>query len=1168
MVGTSKGRPYRLDDRYTMDDGRVFMSGSQALARLVVEQLRVDRRHGWRTAAFVSGYPGSPLAGYDGDIAAAAAAASADGLDLVFRPALNEELAATAVMGSQLATTVGGCRYDGVIGVWYGKAPGLDRASDAMRHGVFAGVSPRGGAIALVGDDPAAKSSTLPSSSDANIVDLHLPLLYPGDVQEALDLGRHAIAVSRVSGLWAALKVVAAVADGTGTVDLHPDRIVPHVPDFDLGGRPFVPHPDGRLVTPYTLELEREFLEVRLPLAQKYGVVNHLNTISVRTDSDWIGIASSGHTYHETLEALRLLGLGTAEELRAAGIRLLKLSMPIPLDPAIVREFASGLSEILVVEEKNPTLEWLIKDALYPLAQRPVITGKRDPDDLALIPLSGAIDADAIIGAIRSRLARRLGPERLAPLPRKHRPRIPLQVSRTPYFCSGCPHSTSTRVPDGTLVGGGIGCHSMVMFMEEQQVGHLTSLTAMGNEGAQWIGMAPFVEQNHLVQNLGDGTLFHSGLLALRAAVASGVNITYKILFNGAVAMTGGQDPVGAMPVPRLVEVLLAEGVQQVMVTTDDTKRYRRVSLPTGVAVWDRSRLIEAQERLAAVRGTTVLIHDQRCAAELRRDRKRKRVPEPDRRVLINERVCEGCGDCGEKSNCLSVQPVQTVFGRKTRIDQTSCNFDYSCVQGDCPSFAYVRPARRSRGRTNVPSGPVSSGATSAAGAGSLESLLLSIGPPAPALVPVQEFSVRLSGIGGTGVVTVSQILGTAAMFDGLEVRGLDQTGLSQKAGPVVSDVRLSRRGVPASNKSGAAMVDSFIALDLLVAASENHLAGASPERTVVVGSSSPTPTGKMVIHPYLAYPAGAALEGRVGEVSRAAHNRFVDAAALCRALLGDASGANVLVLGVAVQCGALPVQPDSVERAIALNGVAVANNVRAFRLGRAWAEQPERVEATLAVGQVPQRAQEQDLVEFFCDDLVAYADRAYADRYRAVVRAVVEREEAVAPGSTALRDVVARELHHFMAYKDEYEVARLLLSPSAREQAEVVGGPGARVEWMLHPPLLRALGVDRKIRLGRWATPLFVLLRAMKPLRGRWIDPFGRAEVRKVERRLIDTYIVAVQQLLAGLSKDSLHEAVAIASLASRVRGYEQIKLRHAAHFERDLADRLARYGARVSAR
>ena len=1155
---------YRLVDRYAMDEGRVFMSGSQALARLVVEQLRVDRRHGWHTAAFVSGYPGSPLAGYDGDIATAAATARADGLHLVHQPALNEELAATAVMGSQLAVTVDGCSYDGVVGVWYGKAPGLDRASDAMRHGVFAGVSPRGGAIALVGDDPAAKSSTLPSSSDSNIVDLHLPLLYPGDVQEALDLGRHAIAVSRASGLWSALKVVAAVADGTGTVDLHPDRIVPHIPDFDLGGRPFVPHPDGRLVTPFAVEREREFLEVRLPLAQKYGVVNHLNTITVRTDADWIGIAASGHTYHETLEALGRLGLGTPDALRASGIRLLKLSMPIPLDPAIVREFASGLAEILVVEEKNPTLEWLMKDALYPLANRPIITGKRDTDDVALIPLSGAIDADVILGPIRSRLAQRLGDDRLAPLPHKRRPNIELHTVRTPYFCSGCPHNTSTRVPDGSLVGGGIGCHSMVMFMEEHQVGHLTSLTAMGNEGAQWIGMSPFVDRPHLLQNLGDGTLFHSGLLAIRAAVASGVNITYKVLFNGAVAMTGGQDPVGVMTIPRLVQVLLADGVRQVIITTEDTDRYRRTTLPPGVDVWDRTRVIEAQERLSTVLGTTVLIHDQRCAAELRRDRKRGRVPEPERRVLINERVCEGCGDCGEKSNCLSVQPVHTVFGRKTRIDQTSCNFDYSCVQGDCPSFAYIRPARvgsrRARRRGAAPA--------RAAAEAVLMGLLADLpGAPVP-VVPRDDCAVRLSGIGGTGVVTVSQILGTAAMLDGCEVRGLDQTGLSQKAGPVVSDIRISRQAVPASNKAGTAMVDVLLALDLLVAASDTHLAGASPERTVVVGSSSPTPTGNMVIHPYMPYPTDTALEQRVGEVSRAALNRFVDAAWLCRTFLGDAASANVLVLGVALQSGVIPLSTGAVEQAIALNGVAVETNIRALRLGRVWAQRPEDVESAARNVVPTSTAGEQTPLQVFYEDLVAYQNAAYAERFMSVVRRVAEREALVAPGSTALQDIVARELHHFMAYKDEYEVARLLLDPSARARAEAVGGPGARVEWLLHPPLLRALGWDRKIRLGRWATPLFSLLRAMRPLRGRWIDPFGHAAVRRVERALIDRYIEAVDTVVDHLHADSMDEAIAIASLASHVRGYEDIKLRHAEHFLAELPERLERFGSSVSVR
>ena len=487
---------YELADRYRIDEGRAFISGSQALARLPYEQLRADRRAGLNTAAYISGYPGSPLAGYDRDVSAAAKLATADGLKMVFQPGMNEELAATAVMGSQLAVTLDSCRYDGIIGIWYGKAPGLDRASDALRHAVFAGTSNKGGAVALIGDDPAAKSSTLPSSSGATLVDLNMPIIYPGDVQEAIDLGRHAIALSRACGVWSSIKVVEAVADGTGSVELHHERIAPVIPTMEVDGKLWVPHPSGQVITPFTLELEREFHEVRLELARQYGVLNHLNTIPVRGPSDWMGIVATGHTYHETLEALRILGFRTPDELRAAGIRLFKLGMPVPLDAVQVREFADGLEEVIVIEEKTQNLEWLVKDALYGRANAPMVYGKHAPDDALLFPMTGTLEADSIAGHLRGRLSLRLA-DRMAPTPGVARQLIPLSVNRTPFFCSGCPHNSSTKVPEGSLVGAGIGCHSMVMMMEPGRAGNIVGLTSMGNEGAQWFGMAPFVDDDH-----------------------------------------------------------------------------------------------------------------------------------------------------------------------------------------------------------------------------------------------------------------------------------------------------------------------------------------------------------------------------------------------------------------------------------------------------------------------------------------------------------------------------------------------------------------------------------------------------------------------------------------------------------------------------------------------
>ena len=1147
---------YELSHRYRLDDGRVFASGSQALARLPYEQLRADRRAGLRTSAYVTGYPGSPLANYDRDVTAAARLAADDGLQLVFQPGMNEELAATSVMGSQLAVTLDSCRVDGVLGIWYGKAPGLDRASDALRHAAFAGTSQYGGAIALVGDDPTAKSSTLPSSTGATLVDLNMPIIHPGDVQEAVDLGRHAIALSRASGLWVSIKVVETVADGTGTIEVHSDRFDPVVPTLEVDGRVWRPMPTGRLLTPYTLDIEREFQEVRLEIARRYGVANRLNDVAVRGPSDWIGIIASGHTYHEMREALGLLGLRHDDDLRAAGIRLFKVGMPMPLDATQVREFADGLTEVVVVEEKTPNLEWFVKDALFGRTGHAAVSGKRTPDDRALFPSSGGLDADAIAARLRTRLEPRIG-QWLAPAPKPPRQLIPLQVNRSPYFCSGCPHSSSTKVPEGTLIGGGIGCHSMVMLMEPHQVGHVMGLTSMGNEGAQWFGMAPFVGETHIIQNLGDGTLFHSGMTAIRGAIANGVNITYKILYNGAVSMTGGQDPFGQYDVPTLCKVLLAEGVRRIIVTTDEPGRYERVDLPVGVTAWGRGRVVEAQEVLAREPGCTVLIHDQQCAAEKRRDRKRGTLPTPTFKVVIDERVCEGCGDCGDTSNCLSVQPVDTPWGRKTRIDQGSCNLDLSCMNGDCPSFITVTSDERSRAprgrRDATPERPE---------------------PPTWFPEPdksMRACTIRFSGIGGTGVVTTSQIVGTAAMLQGYHVRGLDQTGLSQKAGPVMSDLRLALGAPTATNHASAASVDVLVALDQLVAGADATLRTIDRSRTAVVANTAAVPTGSMVIHPDQPYPADD-LTRRIDDHSKSQVR--VDGRRLAIALLGDDGATNVLMLGVAVQTGDIPVHPAHVERAIELNGVAVTKNIAAFRWGRAWAADPVAVELARDRAEGRPEPDTRPLLERLHDDLVDYQPGRYAARFDALVA------DAAQLGDQAFTEAVAVHFHKLMAYKDEYEVARLFLLPESRLRAERVGGPRTKITWHLHPPVLRSLGVRRKIRLYGEALLMFRILRAMRRLRGTFLDPFGYAHVRRLERHMIDEYEAAILIVIAALrlgtadddsvdadpvdaNPERFAEAIAIASLPDRVRGYERLKLERAADYRAELGRRLTAFTA-----
>jgi indolepyruvate ferredoxin oxidoreductase len=1142
-TGERTERRYELADRFRLEEGRVLLTGVQAVARLAGDQLREDRRRGLNTAAFICGYQGSPLAGF-GEEAVRAARAVPD-LPIVSQAGLNEELAATAVLGSQLAANLDDRLYDGVLGLWYGKAPGLDRASDAIRHAVFAGISPHGGVVAVVGDDPGAKSSSLPSSSDLTLTDMHLPVLFPGDVQEALDLSRHAVALSRSSGLWAGLKMVAPVADGSGTVDVGPDRIVPVLPTVDVNGSPFVPRPSAQLIAPANLAMEREVFGVRLQLAREYAVLNDLNWSPVRGPQDWIGIAATGHTYHEVREALTLLGFDD-DGLRAAGIRLIQVRMPHPLDHQTVRALTRGLAEVLVVEEKHPTLEGLFRNALYDAVDRPRITGRVDPAGSQLVPADGLLDADRLMRPLRARLAERLE-DRLPEPPPAPRQRIPLTINRSPFYCAGCPHNASTRVEEGTLVGAGIGCHGMAVIMSPERVGNLIGITPMGVEGAPWIGMSPFVARSHMVQNLGDGTFFHSGSLAIRAAIAAKVDMTYKILYNGTVAMTGGQDPAGQMSVPKLASSLLAEGASRVIVTTDGTQKYRARDLPRGVDLWDRGRLDEAQKVLAGTKGVTVLIHDQDCAAEKRRARSRGKIEAPKFRVVINERVCEGCGDCGDKSNCLAVQPVETPYGRKTRIDQTSCNFDFSCMKGDCPAFATV---------TIEP--PAT---TTKAAAGSALSTA-----PDPSTLPEpagatdwSDFTVRLSGIGGTGVVTISQLIGTAAMLDGRSVRALDQTGLSQKAGPVMSDVRITAGEAAAANHATAESVDCLIAFDLLVAASDLHLIGASPSRTVVVGSTNVVPTPAMVVDPSTLGPDPHSLRTRIDEVSRERANSYFDAAAITQGLFGSTTVSNVLMLGVAVQKAGIPVTTGSLERALELNGIAVEQNIAAFRWGRKWAIDPAAVEQAAGVSASHRLESFDELLSRLERDLADYQSEKYAARFVSVVRQAREAETALDPASSTFAVAVARNLHKLMAYKDEYEVARLLLLEQSRAGYERVGGANTSVTFHLHPPMLRAMGMKRKLRLRRSAPPMLRILRAARRLRGTPFDVFRIAEVRVLEREMVTEYIAAVQTLIGTLGTRGIAASSEIASLPDQVRGYEDLKVRRAKAYRAELARRLA---------
>ncbi|MBE1537012.1 indolepyruvate ferredoxin oxidoreductase family protein [Actinomadura algeriensis] len=1114
--------PFSLDDRYLAEDGTVYLTGLQALVRTLLDRSRHDERLGHRGALYVTGYEGSPLAGYDLELQRRAALMKAH--RVLHAPALNEELAATALAGSQIAGEVAELTTDGVTGFWYGKAPGLDRATDAVRHAAMIGTSPRGGVVALVGDDPSAKSSSVPCSSEPALADLQLPTFYPADAQDVLDHGLHAVELSRASGLWTAMKIATNVADGASTTALAARWTAPVLDGLPGGLRAYTHVPHARLLGRELAELERGLQQIRLPIAVEYLRRSGVNRILGATASARIGIVAAGKTYLDLRQALDSLGLGepTWERL---GVRLLKLGAIVPIEPAVVREFAHGLDEIIVVEDKRAFLETAVKDVLYGTSNAPVVVGKRDPRGARLFDDVGELDPDAVAAGLVRRLGDHAGFGDLA-AKAKPRERIMLPLApRTPYFCSGCPHNSSTKPPEGALVGAGIGCHAMVLMMPEQQVGNVTGLSQMGGEGAHWIGMAPFVKASHYLQNLGDGTFAHSGSLAIRAAVAAEAPITFKILYNATVAMTGGQDAVGARGgLPQLVATVLAEGVERVVVTSDRPERVRgtlrREGIRTGarVTVRHRDELTEIQTELAGHPGVTVLVHDQECAAEKRRKRKRGVLPTPNIKVMINERVCEGCGDCGQKSNCLSVRPVNTEFGRKTRIHQSSCNLDYSCLDGDCPSFVIVTPGARSVRATAAPAGPLPE--------------------PAPR-VPVDDFTMRITGIGGTGVVTVAQILATAAAVEGRHVRALDQTGLAQKGGAVVSDVKISSAPILRAAKLAEAECDLYLGCDPLVATDPVHLKATAPDRTLAVVSTAEVATGHMVVDPTSVFPGQdrirSALDGRVARTHHLAADR------LAHDLFGDEQFANMLLVGAAYQAGGLPLAASAIEEAIRLNGVQVETNLLAFGHGRRLVAEP-----TDPIGQGGELAPTSldELIAHRCDELTAYQHARYADGYRRFVADVRASEHEAVPGSTTLTEAVARHLFKLMAYKDEYEVARLSLDPALDESVREQWGPEARVSYRLHPPALRALGMDGKITLGPWIRPVFRVLRGMRRLRGTAIDPFGFAHVRKVERALIGEYRMAIESILPFLTKATLPAAVALAELPDMVRGYEQIKI------------------------
>ena len=1159
-----------LDDKYTLDRGRAFMSGVQALVRLPMLQQQRDRIAGLDTAGFVSGYRGSPLGTYDQSLWAAKKHLAEH--RIVFQPGVNEELAATAVWGTQqLDLFPQTKRHDGVFGIWYGKGPGVDRCIDVFKHANMAGTARHGGVLAIAGDDHIAKSSTAAHQSDHVFKACGMPVFFPSTVQEILDHGLHAIALSRYAGVWSGMKTIQEVVESSSSVSVDPDRVDILLPeDFQMPpGGLHIRWPDA------PLEQEARLMDHKWYAALAYIRANRLNHNVVEGPNDRFGLIASGKAYNDLRQALHDLGLDD-DTCRALGVRVHKVGVVWPLEASITRRFAQGLQEILVVEEKRQMIEYQLKEELYNWRAdvRPNVLGKFDepdgdqsggewsmpnPSQNWLLRAKADLTPSIIARAVARRL-KRLG----VPADVAARMDARLRVidareqalaaqaktpvgERTPWFCSGCPHNTSTRVPEGSRALAGIGCHYMATWMDRDTV----TFSQMGGEGVAWVGQAPFTTDAHVFANLGDGTYFHSGLLAIRQSIASGVNITYKILYNDAVAMTGGQR-VGERPeghsVPQIMQTLVAEGVAKLVIVTDDPAKYAGVALSPGVTVHHRDELDAIQRQFRALKGTTAIIYDQTCATEKRRRRKRGLMADPAKRVVINEAVCEGCGDCSVQSNCLSVEPVETEFGRKRRINQNSCNKDFSCVKGFCPSFVTVeggqlrKPQRQKKGD------------------------LAALPPlPEPAL-PVAEsaWGIVVAGVGGTGVITIGQILGMAAHLEGKGVVTQDAAGLAQKGGATWSHIQIANRPEAIfTTKVDTAQADLVIACDPLVAAQRPTLATMQPGRTWVALNRHGTPTASLVRNPDWQFPeAGCdgALEQAVGAQGLGAF----DAEQAATELLGDSIYANPLLLGYAWQHGRIPLGRAAILRAMELNGVQVAANQAAFEWGRRCAHDPSGVRSLFAAQKVIQIVRRPSLDETIArrtEFLSAYQNAAYAEQYRAFVARVREAEAPLS--STRLTEAVAQGLFKLMAYKDEYEVARLHADAAfAAKIGEMFDGEVKLVHHFA-PPILGktdAQGRPVKQAFGPWMHKALPWLAKLKFLRGTAFDPFGRTEERRTERALIQEYRASVEALLARLSKERLDTAVEIARLPLEIRGFGHVK---AANLEKVRAKWLALMGA-----
>ncbi len=1122
--------PITLDDKYTRTQGRVFLTGIQALTRLVLDQKRRDSANGLNTAGFISGYRGSPLGGFDKSLWAAKA--HLDAANIRFQPGVNEDLAATAVWGSQQVNLFPEAKYDGVFGVWYGKGPGVDRSGDVFKHANSAGTSPFGGVLALAGDDHTCKSSTIPHQSEYAFIDAQMPVLNPSGVGEILELGAYGFALSRFSGCWVGFKTIAETVDSSASVDLPDGEFPINIPtDFEM--------PEGGLHIRWPdkpLEQELRLQRHKLYAALAFARINPLNRIVLDSPQPRLGIATAGKSYLDVRQALSDLGIDDALA-KEIGLRIYKVGMTWPLERDGVRDFAAGLEEILVVEEKRAVIENQLKEQLYNWdpATRPRVIGKFDEHGGWILPSANEITPARIARVIAERVARFFVSEkiqsRLAFLEAKEHAldRTRTNIERTPHFCSGCPHNTSTRVPKDSRALAGIGCHYMATWMDRST----ETFSQMGGEGAAWIGQSAFTNTPHVFANIGDGTYFHSGLLAIRAAVAAKVNITYKLLYNDAVAMTGGQPMDGQLSVTGAARQMLAEGVKRVVVVTDEPEFYSRMpNLPAQVQVHHRDRLNQLQLELRESQGVTAIIYAQICATELRRRRKRGTVANKSIRVFINSEICEGCGDCATQSNCLSVVPLETELGRKRSIDQSACNIDLSCVKGLCPSFVTV-----SGGELRKPSHSDKPWSLPE--------------PRSPTLPQVDTpYGMVITGVGGTGVVTIGALLGMAAHIDGCACSVLDMTGLAQKFGAVVSHVRIATRSDDIhAVRVAAGGADLLLGCDEVVAGGFDALSKSDREKTRAVINTHEAATSGLIANPDLEFPAGP-LEAAIRSTCRDDGAFFVAAQELASALMGDAIATNLFMVGFAWQKGLVPISKEAIESAIHLNKVAVTLNLAAFKWGRRAASDMGAVRAFAGLAKEADPVRSTDLDDIIAareERLIDYQNAAYAQRYARLVKSVREAEHSRTPGKTGLTTAAAESYFKLLAYKDEYEVARLLSAESFNEDLAAAMSGDFRVSYHLSPPILSSVDplTDRpeKQAYGSWMLPALRGLAALKFLRGTRLDPFGRTAERRLERKLITDFEHSVQVVVDGLDLENHATAVEILGLPLRMRGFGSVK-------------------------